>query len=142
LCIQKLQTHLIIKIRLLFFMKKIECAYCEELLEMNQITRDHVFPRSKGGKCGKGKRNIIYCCYSCNSLKKDMHIGQFFKFLDKKLDQNLDPKFMIRLSKVKNIINSGTKEIREKQQNIIKYNHKIKNQKKQAYLKQVRKEYF
>lgn len=54
------------------------CFYCDtefagpvqakDRLRQDQWTRDHLFPRSRGG--GKG-RNIILSCVRCNRLKGD-----------------------------------------------------------------------
>lgn len=41
-----------------------KCAYCDS--EEN-ITLDHIVPRSKGG--GDTTKNVVCCCHSCNQSK-------------------------------------------------------------------------
>ena len=43
----------------------IRCRYCGGQAE----TRDHVVPRSRGGK---GVGNIVFACLRCNQMKADM----------------------------------------------------------------------
>jgi hypothetical protein len=40
----------------------------------NSVTRDHVLPRSRGGR---GARNIVAACYRCNNVKGDMTAEEF-----------------------------------------------------------------
>ena len=51
------------------------CQYCHREVPYAQATRDHLFPRSKGG--GNEDTNIILACKKCN-LKK----GSKFPFFD------------------------------------------------------------
>lgn len=50
------------------------CAYCTRIYRAVDLTRDHVQPRSKGGK--DIWMNVVTACKSCNSLKGDMLHGQ------------------------------------------------------------------
>lgn len=43
------------------------CAYCEKQLTLKQVTYDHVYPQSKGGK--HTWNNIVASCTLCNSRK-------------------------------------------------------------------------
>lgn len=43
------------------------CQYCGERFTANQLTFDHVFPRSKGGKTSWA--NITSACHDCNERK-------------------------------------------------------------------------
>ena len=52
------------------------CWYCGKELPMSQLTRDHVFPRSKGG-CND-MDNIIMVCKSCNSSKGKMDLFEWY----------------------------------------------------------------
>lgn len=45
------------------------CRYCERELSGDEITFDHVMPRSRGG--GDKPENLVVCCVSCNSRKGD-----------------------------------------------------------------------
>lgn len=43
------------------------CQYCGTKCTIDQLTYDHVVPRSRGGRTTWD--NIVSCCYSCNSMK-------------------------------------------------------------------------
>jgi 5-methylcytosine-specific restriction endonuclease McrA len=45
------------------------CQYCAETLSAGELTLDHVFPRSQGGK--SSWENLVACCYGCNNRKGD-----------------------------------------------------------------------
>lgn len=46
------------------------CAYCGQVFGVDKLTRDHVMPRSRGGK--DEWRNVVACCGGCNKAKDDM----------------------------------------------------------------------
>lgn len=53
------------------------CWYCGKEMEPSQLTKDHVFPRIKGGKdCID---NIIMVCKTCNSSKGKMDLFEWYK---------------------------------------------------------------
>ena len=52
------------------------CWYCGKEMPVSQLTRDHVFPRSKGG--GNDMDNIIMVCKSCNSSKGKMDLFEWY----------------------------------------------------------------
>ena len=43
------------------------CQYCGEALSANDLTLDHVIPRSRGG--ASTWENLVACCHSCNRRK-------------------------------------------------------------------------
>lgn len=45
------------------------CAYCGGLFTDGKLTRDHIEPRSKGGK--DTWMNVVTCCARCNQKKDD-----------------------------------------------------------------------
>lgn len=45
------------------------CQYCGEKFEKEELTLDHVFPKSRGGKTDWN--NIVSCCKKCNQKKAD-----------------------------------------------------------------------
>ena len=55
---------------------KYHCCYCGVKLGA-KATKDHVIPLAKGGEFVKS--NILPCCKSCNSSKKDRPMEQWFK---------------------------------------------------------------
>jgi 5-methylcytosine-specific restriction endonuclease McrA len=44
-----------------------QCQYCGKKLQSEQLTYDHVIPRSRGGKTNW--QNIVTCCHPCNKRK-------------------------------------------------------------------------
>ena len=58
-----------------------ECFYCGFLYDKDKIiqfkwkTKDHVIPKSKGGK--NNKENIVLCCYNCNLQKGSLMPNSF-----------------------------------------------------------------
>ena len=52
------------------------CWYCGKEVEPSKLTKDHVFPRSKGGD--NDMDNIIMVCKSCNSSKGDMDLFEWY----------------------------------------------------------------
>ena len=52
------------------------CWYCGKLMEPNKLTKDHVFPRIKGGD--NDMNNIIMVCKSCNSSKGDSDLFEWY----------------------------------------------------------------
>lgn len=43
------------------------CQYCGSILNTNEMTLDHVLPRSRGGL--STWENLVACCHSCNRKK-------------------------------------------------------------------------
>jgi len=51
-----------------------QCQYCGGLRDSEELTFDHVLPRSAGGRTEWS--NILTCCTACNALKRDRLPGQ------------------------------------------------------------------
>ena len=65
---------------LTYFMKgKRFCYYCKKRVPRNEITMDHMYPRSAGGPTIP--ENLIPACAKCNSEKSDMTYEQYQTFL-------------------------------------------------------------
>jgi 5-methylcytosine-specific restriction endonuclease McrA len=45
------------------------CQYCSVVLSPNELTLDHVIPRSRGGS--STWENLVACCHACNRRKAD-----------------------------------------------------------------------
>ena len=61
------------------------CAYCGEKKNTEDLTFDHVLPRSRGGRTSW--ENIVTCCITCNSLKSNRtpdEAGMKLRFKPKK----------------------------------------------------------
>ncbi len=53
------------------------CWYCGKEMEPSKLTKDHIFPRIKGGKdC---LDNIIMVCKACNSSKGKMDLFEWYE---------------------------------------------------------------
>lgn len=52
------------------------CWYCGQKMEPSKLTKDHVFPRSKGG--ANEMDNIIMVCKICNSSKGNMDLFEWY----------------------------------------------------------------
>lgn len=53
----------------IFLRDDFRCQYCGEKFTTNELTFDHVIPRSKGGSNTMG--NVVAACAPCNSKKSD-----------------------------------------------------------------------
>ena len=51
------------------------CAYCLKSLPIEQATRDHKLPRSRGGKSDSD--NIEIVCEKCNNQKGSLTIEEY-----------------------------------------------------------------
>lgn len=45
------------------------CQYCGEKFSREELTLDHIYPKSRGGETSW--ENIVACCRHCNQLKAD-----------------------------------------------------------------------
>jgi 5-methylcytosine-specific restriction endonuclease McrA len=45
------------------------CHYCNKLMTRSQLTLDHKIPRSRAPELIHAKKNLVPCCFICNSLK-------------------------------------------------------------------------
>ena len=50
------------------------CFYCNEKTEFDLMEKEHVFPKSKGGR---GIKNKVLSCHFCNKLKSNLNITEF-----------------------------------------------------------------
>lgn len=80
------------------------CFYCNEKIEFDLMEKEHVFPKSKGGK---GIRNKVLSCHFCNKLKSNLNINEFKIKIDGLLITDITQKnkyenILIKLSKLEN----------------------------------------
>ena len=52
-----------------FWRDNYQCQYCSNIFKIDDLTMDHVVPKSKGG--AKSWENIVTSCSVCNSKKRD-----------------------------------------------------------------------
>lgn len=57
-----------------FARDKFICQYCKEMFQRDDLTIDHVIPRSRGGATTWD--NIVTCCIPCNSKKADKTLAE------------------------------------------------------------------
>ena len=55
--------------RNVFWRDKQQCQYCAKIFKFDDLTMDHVMPKSRGG--GKSWENIVTSCKACNSKKRN-----------------------------------------------------------------------
>jgi len=53
-----------------------KCAYCDEQLNANTATIDHILPKHKGGQ--NVKNNMACCCGPCNRNKSSSLLSVFY----------------------------------------------------------------
>lgn len=61
--------------------KKGFCCYCSKELNKHNYTRDHIYPKSLGGKITKP------CCKTCNTEKSNMTLIQYAQFIGKRMSE-------------------------------------------------------
>ena len=57
------------------------CYYCETPTPARQLTMDHLVPLARGGRSVKS--NLVPCCKSCNTQKKNLLTIEWTEFLEK-----------------------------------------------------------
>lgn len=72
------------------------CWYCGKEMDPSKLTKDHVFPRSKGGD--NDMDNIIMVCKTCNSSKGDIDLFEWYAEVRKEW-----PPFKVLVHYMKNI---------------------------------------
>lgn len=68
-----------IKLKRLWEKNGKRCYYCKDIITLNQSSRDHRQPRSRGGS--DDPRNICLACKECNSAKQDMTEQEYWELL-------------------------------------------------------------
>ena len=56
------------------------CYYCETQTPARQLTMDHLVPLARGGRSVKS--NLVPCCKSCNTQKKNLLTIEWTEFLE------------------------------------------------------------
>lgn len=68
--------HDLLEINIAKIMENDYCWYCGKSMESSHLTKDHVFPKIKGGK--NCIDNIIMVCKTCNSSKGKMDLFEWY----------------------------------------------------------------
>jgi len=58
----------------IFQRDKYICQYCGQKKDKNDLTRDHIIPKSKGGP--DTWENLVACCLECNNYKGDRTLAE------------------------------------------------------------------
>ena len=58
-----------------FLRDKFCCQYCRKIFRAEELTFDHVIPKSKGGKTEW--KNVVTACRSCNTAKGNKSLKRF-----------------------------------------------------------------
>ncbi|PIE62044.1 MAG: HNH endonuclease [Desulfobacterales bacterium] len=56
------------------------CHYCQASFPPQELTMDHVIPIARGGR--SEKFNLVPCCKSCNTQKRQMLPAEWDDYLD------------------------------------------------------------
>lgn len=88
------------------------CFYCEELLDSNNSTIDHIFPLFKGGT--NEKENLVKCCKKCNNIKGGYTIHELIYALNKQLKWVTCEKRKEYLKKYINIFSKAQIKLKER----------------------------
>lgn len=59
-----------------------KCVYCEEELNYENATADHIIPISNGGN--NTQVNLLVCCSDCNNERGNMPFKDYLKYKNKK----------------------------------------------------------
>lgn len=74
------------------------CQYCGERKPTDELTYDHVLPRSRGGKTTW--TNIVTCCHDCNREKKNRTPEEAgMRLLKKPVQPKAAPEIMLEFSR-------------------------------------------
>jgi 5-methylcytosine-specific restriction endonuclease McrA len=60
--------------RNVFLRDSLRCQYCGHKFSIDELTIDHVIPKSKGGK--NTYENVVSSCRVCNNKKKDKYLEE------------------------------------------------------------------
>jgi 5-methylcytosine-specific restriction endonuclease McrA len=66
-CWELIEKHRLSKDKVLWYRDGKSCRYCGKRISLNSMTKDHIIPKSKGGR--NTYDNLICCCETCNKIK-------------------------------------------------------------------------
>jgi CRISPR/Cas system Type II protein with McrA/HNH and RuvC-like nuclease domain len=78
------------------------CFYCDEIINLQDMEKEHVFPKSKGGR---GIKNKVLSCSFCNRLKDDLTIENFKLKINELIKTTTDKKLIIKYTTIVNKLN-------------------------------------
>lgn len=72
--IDKIHREVSLTNKMLFARDRHTCAYCGRTFNYTKLSRDHIHPRSRGGK--DIWMNVVTACFDCNCDKDDMTLQE------------------------------------------------------------------
>jgi 5-methylcytosine-specific restriction endonuclease McrA len=82
----------------IFYRDRHQCQYCGDKFKADELTFDHVMPKSRGGL--SSWENIVSCCATCNNKKAARTPEEWGKKLLKiPIEPKWTPMMVLRLSK-------------------------------------------
>jgi len=82
-----------------FYRDKFLCQYCNQKFRASELTLDHVFPKSRGGKTSWD--NIVSSCHDCNNKKADRTPEECnYKLLKKPVEPKWTPMMAFKMTKI------------------------------------------
>ena len=91
---------------------KYQCFYCRELLTDLNRTKDHVWPKSKGGILSK--KNKIFACRRCNRSKGNLTLQEWLEKLTSLKRTKKSEKMWIKIELIKPILISLIEQLKYK----------------------------
>lgn len=86
------------KRRKIFSRDQYKCVYCETPCTPDELTIDHVLPKSRGGD--NSPQNLVTCCRRCNSLKDSKTDEEFgYRVSKAVLHSNIDLAILLASAK-------------------------------------------
>lgn len=84
------------------------CCYCGK---KTKLTKDHIVPLHKGGRLCM--ENVIPCCTSCNSSKRDNNIWEWYRkqpFYEKEREKKIND-YLVFVAAIENIFHDSDTEL-------------------------------
>jgi len=72
--IPRMRTHVALTNQALFSRDRHQCMYCGQVFASQLLSRDHVVPKSRGGK--DKWENVVAACRRCNQYKGDSLLSE------------------------------------------------------------------
>jgi len=64
----------------IYYRDEFDCVWCRQVFPLDPLgyglTLDHIDPEK-----GNDVSNLVTCCKTCNSIKQDMNLRQWYKYL-------------------------------------------------------------
>ena len=86
-----------------FYRDKFLCQYCHQKFKVSELTLDHVYPKSRGGKTNW--ENIVSACAKCNTKKADKLTNECHMYpLKKPIEPKWISLFLMKLNRTEKTV--------------------------------------